>query len=64
METSIVNQAEKVKQVISSQEIITTLRQYTPQHPALNRMRAKIMQNSGVQAISAYDRMHHRHSRS
>jgi hypothetical protein len=49
---------------LTPQDLLPTLRQYAPEHPALSRMRAKLMQNSGVQAISAYDRMHHRHNRS
>ncbi len=45
-------------------QLAQTLKQHTPSHPALNRMRSKVMETSGVQAISAYDRMHHRHNRS
>ena len=49
---------------LTPQDLLPTLRQYAPEHPALSRMRAKAMQAAGVQAISAYDRMHHRHNRS
>lgn len=49
---------------LPKQDLLPTLRQFAPEHPALSRMRAKVMQASGVQAISAYDRMHHRHNRS
>lgn len=45
-------------------ELLPKLQQHAPNHPALSRMRDKLMQNSGVQAITAYDRMHHRHNRS
>ena len=59
MENSVASPA-----ALSPQDLLPTLRQYAPEHPALSRMRPKVMQNSGVQAISAYDRMHHRHNRS
>ena len=47
-----------------NEELVPTLQQYAPEHPALSRMRAKLMESSGVQVITAYDRMHHRHNRS
>lgn len=49
---------------ITNQGLAPTLQQHTPAHPALSRLRAKLVETSGVQVISAYDRMHHRHSRS
>lgn len=61
METSL---AGHMPQPSTTQELLPTLRQYAPEHPALSRMRAKMMQTAGVQAITAYDRMHHRHNRS
>ncbi|MFB9843902.1 YhhA family cyclophane-containing RiPP [Mucilaginibacter ginsenosidivorans] len=50
--------------IVSAPELLPKLQQNTSEHPALSRMRAKMMQASGVQAITAYDRMHHRHNRS
>lgn len=41
-----------------------TLKSHIPVHPILNRMRSKLMENNGLQVISSYDRMHHRHNRS
>ncbi len=58
------NPVAAASQQPSNQELMPKLRQITPGHPALSRMRAKMMQSSGVQAITAYDRMHHRHNRS
>ncbi len=47
-----------------SSELLSKIKQHTPEHPALNRMRSKVFQSQGVQQITAYDRMHHRHNRS
>ncbi|WP_375444405.1 YhhA family cyclophane-containing RiPP [uncultured Fibrella sp.] len=44
-------------------ELAQTLKQHAPSHPALNRMKAKLVGTGGIQAISGYDRMHHRHNR-
>lgn len=41
-----------------------TLKNHVPAHPILNRMRSKLMETNGLQVISSYDRMHHRHNRS
>lgn len=41
-----------------------TLKSHVPVHPILNRMRSKLMETNGLQVISSYDRMHHRHNRS
>lgn len=50
---------------MESAELNQTLKKVIPQHPALNRMRAKLVETSGVEAvITSYDRMHHRHNRS
>lgn len=41
------------------------LKASAPQHPALNRVHAKLVASAETEvAISSYDRMHHRHSRS
>jgi hypothetical protein len=41
------------------------LKQSPLQHPALNRVQAKLVASADTEAvISSYDRMHHRHSRS
>jgi len=48
----------------SSGELLPKFQQHAPAHPALSRMKEKLMQTSGVQSITAYDRMHHRHNRS
>ncbi len=41
------------------------LKASAPQHPALNRVHAKLVATASTEvAISSYDRMHHRHSRS
>lgn len=58
------NQLSTTPQQPTNQELMPKLKQISPEHPALSRMRAKMMQSSGVQAITAYDRMHHRHNRS
>lgn len=58
------NQFKSVSATPDNQEILPKLKDHTSGHPALSRMRAKMMQTSGVQAITAYDRMHHRHNRS
>ena len=64
MENSVVDVVTQPEKAPINQELMPTLRQYAPEHPALSRMRAKLMESSGVQVISAYDRMHHRHNRS
>ncbi len=41
------------------------LKASAPQHPALGRVHARLASSSETEAaISRYDRMHHRHSRS
>lgn len=46
-------------------ELSHMLKASAPQHPALNRVHAKLVASTETEvAISRYDRMHHRHSRS
>jgi len=50
---------------VRQEEIGQMLKASAPQHPALNRVHAKLVASAGTEAaISRYDRMHHRHSRS
>lgn len=44
------------------EEIKALVLRATPQHPALSRLRAAVLDNQ-QQEITSYDRMHHRHSR-
>jgi hypothetical protein len=56
-----VMEAEPVRQ----EELGQMLKASAPQHPALNRVHAKLVASAETEvAISRYDRMHHRHSRS
>jgi hypothetical protein len=49
----------------SREDLGQALKASAPQHPALGRVHAKLVSSSGTEvAISRYDRMHHRHSRS
>lgn len=53
------------QQLGSEIDISDALKTYAPQHPALNRVHAKLVSATETEvAISRYDRMHHRHSRS
>lgn len=61
MENSFKSMANSVQ---ANQELLNKVKQHIPEHPALNRMRSKIMQNSESQSITDYSRMHHRHNRS
>jgi hypothetical protein len=45
-------------------DIVRTLKAAQPEHPALRRLRAKLVAGETQVAISRYDRMHHRHNRS
>lgn len=60
--SSVFTVAEQTK---SREELRQTLKATAPKHLALNRAHAKLLSSSdtGI-AISTYDRMHHRHSRS
>jgi hypothetical protein len=50
---------------LTSDELVHLLRKFNPKHPALNRVRARLLSSEGTEAaITSYDRMHHRHSRS
>ncbi|MDQ3802343.1 MAG: hypothetical protein M3416_00585 [Acidobacteriota bacterium] len=49
----------------SREDLGRALKASAPQHPALGRVHAKLVSASETEvAISRYDRMHHRHSRS
>jgi hypothetical protein len=49
----------------SREDFGRALKASAPQHPALGRVHAKLVSSSETEmAISRYDRMHHRHSRS
>lgn len=53
------------QQFAHSQNIGQLLKASAPRHPALNRVHAKLVASDETEeAISRYDRMHHRHSRS
>ena len=46
-------------------ELAQSLRTLNLSHPVLNRVRARLLASEGLEAaITSYDRMHHRHSRS
>ena len=46
-------------------DLIQTLKAAPTSHPALNRLRAKLIVNGETEvAITRYDRMYHRHNRS
>ncbi|MGH9278977.1 MAG: YhhA family cyclophane-containing RiPP [Acidimicrobiales bacterium] len=46
-------------------EIVETLRAEEPEHPAVARLARRLgEEGSAAEAITSYDRMHHRHSRS
>lgn len=45
-------------------EVAHLLKSITPTHPVLNRIHGHLKAASGVNIISGYDRMHHRHNRS
>lgn len=48
-----------------SGNMIQTLKKVSTNHPALNRLRAKVVSESALESvITSYDRMHHRHNRS
>ena len=52
------------KQELSASESAQVIKTLNPKHPALNRLHAELKNAGGTAAITAYDRMHHRHSRS
>jgi len=56
---------KKKEELVSREELRQMLKAQTPGHPALNRVHAKLVASAETEiAISSYDRMHHRHSRS
>lgn len=55
----------KEQHPVTQQEVSQMLKAAAPQHPALNRVHARLVASAGTETvISRYDRMHHRHSRS
>ena len=49
----------------NQQDVSQMLKATAPQHPALNRVHARLVASAETDTvISRYDRMHHRHSRS
>ena len=61
MENSLNSTVNPMQQ---NQDLFTKIKQKAPAHPALSRMREKMMQQSESQSITDYSRMHHRHNRS
>jgi hypothetical protein len=51
---------------LTEEQLNQMLKESSPlNHPALNRVQAKVLASADTEAvISSYDRMHHRHSRS
>lgn len=55
----------EVSDETTSTELVQLLKNIKPKHPALNRVRAKLVASETIEtAITSYDRMHHRHNRS
>lgn len=53
------------QQSVRPEDLSQMLKASAPQHPALNRVHAKLVASTETEvAILRYDRMHHRHSRS
>jgi len=48
---------------MAQDDLLLDLREESPAHPALRRLRERIV-DADSQQITSYDRMHHRHSRS
>jgi hypothetical protein len=49
----------------TTEELREAIRKTEPQHPALDRLRARVVAAEETSTtITSYDRMHHRHSRS
>lgn len=54
-----------VDQPVTVERLEESLRTTVPRHPALNRLRGRMIASADVSAaITSYDRMHHRHNRS
>lgn len=63
--TSPVSVMEEPRATERREDLGTMLKASAPLHPALNRVHAKLVASAETEvAISRYDRMHHRHSRS
>ena len=57
--------AVEKQQPTSREDVGRALKASAPRHPALGRVHARLASSSETEAaISRYDRMHHRHSRS
>lgn len=58
------NHKENLNNATSS-EFSQIIKSLSPKHPALNRVRAKLLAVEKIETvITSYDRMHHRHNRS
>jgi hypothetical protein len=52
------------EQELTDEQLVQVWTNVAPQHPALSRVHEKLNKSSGVEeAITSYDRMHHRHNR-
>jgi len=57
--------SEQATAMLTDDQMAEAWANATPDHPALRRVHQKLNQSSGAEAaITSYDRMHHRHSRS
>jgi len=56
---------EQSLQQLADDQLTEVWKHATPEHPALRRVHDKLNDSEGAAAaITSYDRMHHRHSRS
>jgi hypothetical protein len=52
------------QQSFTTSESAQIIKSVAPKHPALSRLHTELKSMTGTSAITSYDRMHHRHSRS
>ena len=65
MDQENVSQQKSEAEIPNDEQLAEMWTNVTPDHPALRRVHEKLNQSSGGEAaITSYDRMHHRHSRS
>lgn len=65
MPTTEQERGEAAAPQLTDDQIIGSLTNVAPKHPALRRLHDKLNTSTGVEAvITSYDRMHHRHNRS
>jgi hypothetical protein len=55
--------ADTSTSLVEQGDLVDELREHRPDHPALARLRQRMV-NSEEQQITSYNRMHHRHNRS